>query len=120
MSLRPLKHYKGSCHCGAVRFEIETDCPELTTCDCSICRRKNALMVKVHESQFALHAGADALSEYQFHTRTAQHYFCKVCGIYPFHRKRVTPDFYGVNVFCLEDFDPADIPVRPTVGAGMK
>jgi hypothetical protein len=40
--LRPMQKYVGSCHCGAVRFEIETDFPELTTCDCSICRRKNA------------------------------------------------------------------------------
>lgn len=34
-------------------------------------------------------------SEYQFHTKTARHFFCKVCGIYPFHRKRVTPDNLG-------------------------
>jgi hypothetical protein len=34
-------------------------------------------------------------------------------------RKRVTPDFYGVNVFCLEDFDPTGITVRATVGKGM-
>ena len=36
-------------------------------------------------------------------------YNIKVCGIYPFHRKRVSPDHYGVNVFCLEGFDPAGI-----------
>ena len=52
-------------------------------------------------------------------THTARHFFCKVCGIYPFHRKRVTPDHFGVNVYCLEDFDPSGIPVRRTVGAGM-
>lgn len=40
-------------------------------------------------------------------------------GIYPFHRKRVTPDFYGINVNCLEGFDAEGIPVRATVGAGM-
>ena len=102
-----------------MRFEIESDFPELTTCDCSICRRKNALMVKVHERDFRLLAGDDALTDYRFHTHTATHYFCKVCGIYPFHRKRVTPDHYGINVFCLEGFDPAGIPVRATVGAGM-
>ena len=119
MSERPVQKYRGSCHCGAVRFEIETDFPELTTCDCSICRRKNALMVKVHESAFTLLSARDALSEYQFHTRTARHFFCRICGIYPFHRKRVTPDYYGVNVFCLEEFDPTGIPVRATVGAGM-
>ncbi|AEH13736.1 GFA family protein [Shewanella baltica] len=114
-----MKSFNGSCHCGAVRFEIMSDFPELTTCDCSICRRKNALMVKVHQSQFKLLEGADSLTRYQFHTCTAQHYFCNVCGIYPFHRKRVTPDFFGINVFCLEGFEPSDIPVRATVGAGM-
>ena len=116
---RPLRTWSGSCHCGAVRFEIDTDFPELTMCDCSICRRKNALMVKVHESHFRLLDGDDALTEYQFHTRTARHFFCRVCGIYPFHRKRVTPDFLGINVHCLHDFDPAGIPVRQAVGAAM-
>jgi hypothetical protein len=116
---RPLRTYRGRCHCGAIAFEIETDFPELTTCDCSICRRRNALMVKVHESRFRLLAGVDALVEYRFHTRTARHFFCGTCGIYPFHRKRVTPDHYGVNVFCLDDFDPAGIPVRATTGAAM-
>ena len=111
--------YRGSCHCGSVQFEIETDFPELTTCDCSICHRKNALMVKVHESKFTLLSGAESLTEYRFHTGTARHYFCKTCGIYPFHRKRVTPDFYGINVFCLEGFDPEGIPVRATIGKGM-
>jgi hypothetical protein len=120
MGSRAMRKYRGSCHCGAVTFEIETDFPELTTCDCSICRRKNALMVKVHERQFTLLTGAEALTEYRFHTMTACHFFCRICGIYPFHRKRVTPDFLGINVYCLQDFDPAGIPVRPTVGATMK
>src|ERR1700760_1585927 len=119
MADREVRTYRGRCHCGAVSFEIESDFPELTTCDCSICRRKNALMVKVHESCFQLLGGADALTLYQFHTHTAEHYFCRHCGIYPFHRKRVTPDFYGINVFCLEGFDPAGIPVRATDGKGM-
>ncbi len=119
METRSMQKVFGSCHCGAVQFEIDTDFPELTTCDCSICRRKNALMVKVHESHFKLLAGEDSLSEYQFHTKTARHFFCKICGIYTFHRKRITPDYLGINVFCLHDFDPNGIPVRQTVGADM-
>jgi hypothetical protein len=119
MGERAETRHEGSCHCGAVRFAIVTDFPELTTCDCSICRRKNALMVKVHESAFTLLAGEEQLGSYQFHTHTAVHHFCKVCGIYPFHRKRVTPDYFGINVFCLEDFEPDGIPVRQTVGKGM-
>jgi hypothetical protein len=119
MASRALQKYIGTCHCGAVRFEIETNFPELTMCDCSICVRKNALMVKVHESQFKLLAGAESLTEYQFHTKTARHYFCKVCGIYPFHRKRVTPDNLGINVHCLHEFEPTGIPIRRAVGKAM-
>ena len=119
MDNRSVRKYRGSCHCGAVSFEIETDFPELTTCDCSICRRRNALMVKVHESRFKLRTGEDSLTEYRFHSMTACHFFCKICGIYPFHRKRITPDYLGINVFCLHNFDPAGIPVRQTIGATM-
>ena len=117
---RPMQKYRGSCHCGAVTFEIETDFPELTMCDCSICRRRNALMVKVHEDRFRLLSGEGELSEYRFHTRTARHFFCRTCGIYPFHRKRVTPDYLGINVHCLVDFEPVGIPVRRATGAAME
>ena len=119
MKSRIKQSYDGQCHCGAVKFRIRTDFHELTTCDCSICRRKNALMVKVHEDDFNLLAGQDALSLYQFHTHTAKHYFCKICGIYPFHRKRMAPDSYGINVFCLEGADLSGVPVRATDGVGM-
>lgn len=111
--------YHGSCHCGAVRFEIDVEITELTTCDCSLCVKKNALMTKVHESRFALLVGADALAEYRWNTKIARHFFCSRCGIYTFHRKRAQPDHYGVNVFCLDGFDPAAVPVRRTEGAGM-
>lgn len=76
-------------------------------------------MVKVHESAFTLLSGGDFLAAYQFHSLTATHYFCRQCGIYPFHRKRVTPDHFGINVFCLDGFDPTGVPVRATGGALM-
>ncbi len=114
-----MKTFKGSCHCQLVQFEIDTDSPELTTCDCSICTRKNALMVKVHEDQIRILSGEGSLTTYTFNTNTAQHYFCSTCGIYPFHRKRVSPDYFGVNVHCLEGFDSSNINIRATDGRGM-
>jgi len=111
--------YHGSCHCHAVTFSIQSDVEEFLTCDCSICRKKNALMLKVHESQISILTGAESLSTYQFHTNTAEHYFCSICGIYPFHKKRVTPDHYSVNVFCLSDIEIEGVPVRATIGADM-
>ncbi|MEJ0058876.1 MAG: GFA family protein [Terricaulis sp.] len=111
--------YSGSCHCGAVQFEIDAEITEITTCDCSLCAKKNALMTQVHESQLAIRAGEDALTLYQWNTHIARHYFCRVCGIYPFHRKRSAPDHYGVNVRCLADFDPASVSVRHAHGKEM-
>ncbi len=111
--------YQARCHCGAVRFTIRTDWPELTQCDCSICRMKNALMVMVHESELELLAGAESLSEYRFHTQTARHFFCKHCGIYTFHRKRLFPDHYGVNVQCVQDVDLQGMTPRMARGATL-
>jgi hypothetical protein len=76
-------------------------------------------MTTVHESRFKLLAGADKLSLYQWNAKIARHYFCGVCGIYPFHRKRSMPDHYGINVRALDDFDPAGMPVRAAEGKGM-
>ena len=111
--------WSGSCHCGAVRFEVSAQIDELTTCDCSLCVKKNAVMAKVYEDALTVTAGEEALSLYQWNTRRAKHYFCNRCGIYTFHRKRSAPDHYGVNVFCLDNFDVASMPVRATEGASM-
>ncbi|WP_338829239.1 GFA family protein [Bradyrhizobium sp. 27S5] len=111
--------YQGSCHCGAVTFRIDAEIDELTTCDCSLCRRRNALMTKVHESELVILGGQDLLSIYVWNTNRAKHFFCSRCGVYTFHRKRAAPDHYGVNVFCLEDFDVGAFRVRATDGEGM-
>ena len=111
--------YAGSCHCGAVRFRVDTPITELTTCDCSLCVKRNALMTKVPEKALTVIAGEDALTLYEWNTRRAKHYFCRHCGIYVFHRKRAAPDHFGVNVFCLDGVDPTSFPIRATEGANM-
>ena len=111
--------YRGSCHCGAVQFEIETEITDLYTCDCSLCRKKNALMTTVHEDKFELLAGADRLTLYQWNAKIARHFFCSSCGIYQFHKKRAMPDHYGINVRCLDGFDAEGMPVRRADGKTM-
>lgn len=114
-----MPRYQGACHCGAVQFEIDTDIAETTMCDCSLCTKKNARMTAVPESALTILKGADALALYRWNTGVAKHYFCKTCGIYPFHRKRSAPDHYGINVFCLEGFDPASVPFRQAEGKSL-
>lgn len=114
-----MKTYRGSCHCGAIVFEIDTEFTEFTKCDCSLCTKKNAVMTKVHESQFRLIAGEQKLGAYRWNTGIAKHHFCKVCGIYTFHRKRVTPDFLGVNIHCLDTADILNVPTVLVDGRSM-
>ncbi len=111
--------HAGSCHCGGVRFTIAHDPAELTTCDCSLCVKRNAVMAKVPEAALRIEAGEELLALYEWNTKRAKHHFCRRCGIYVFHRKRAAPDHFGVNVFCLDGFDPTSLPVRATEGVGM-
>jgi hypothetical protein len=109
----------GSCHCGTVKFRVDGPFTELTTCDCSLCVKRNAVMAKVPERALTILEGEAALTLYEWNTRRAKHYFCRRCGIYTFHRKRAAPDHFGVNVHCLDGFDASSLPVRATEGANM-
>ena len=68
-----MKTYHGSCHCGAVAFEVEADLAVLTRCTCSICSKKGGLFCYVPPEQFRLLRGDDALTLYQFNTGAAKH-----------------------------------------------
>lgn len=105
----------GSCHCGAVRFEVRTALEPAIRCNCSLCRRKGAVMSPAFAAgELRILQGEDALTLYQFNTRTAKHYFCKHCGIYPFHQTRKDPLRWRANIGCLEgiDLDVRDVPVN--------
>ena len=80
---------KGSCHCGAVKFSVDSHTPyPYMRCYCSICRKTAG------GGGFAINLGADAanlkiegednISVYQAkldgETSPAQRNFCKVCG----------------------------------------
>lgn len=110
---------KSTCHCNAV--ELALDVPDLPEgiinprrCTCSICQRKGTVVSSVPLDRLTVVRGKDKLSLYQFNTRTAEHYFCSICGIYTHHRRRSNPNEYGVNVGCIEGADPysLDVPVN--------
>ena len=83
-------------------------------CNCSICRRKGAIVASVPLSAIRIVRGREVLKLYQFNTMTAKHYFCCNCGIYTHHQRRSNPEQYGFNVGCLEGVNPFDIPHVPT------
>ncbi|QEM82636.1 GFA family protein [Halomonas binhaiensis] len=108
--------HRATCHCGAI--ELELDLPDGIVsprrCDCSICRRKGAVVASVPLNGIHIVKGEEHLKLYQFNTHTAKHYFCSNCGIYTHHQRRSSPNEYGYNVGCLEGVNPFDIPDVPT------
>ena len=109
--------HRASCHCGAVVLELAL--PEgivdARRCNCSLCRRKGAIMGAIALAGLRVVQGAESLRLYQFNTRTAKHYFCAICGIYTHHQRRSNPAQYGYNLACLEGVNPfelGEVPLR--------
>jgi hypothetical protein len=95
-----------------VRFEVRSVLTEVTVCNCSICTAKGYLHLIVPREQFRLLAGAEELSTYRFGSMTAQHHFCRHCGVASFYVPRSHPDGIDVNVRCLDGVDVTTLRVR--------
>lgn len=95
--------YRGSCHCGAVTFEVQApEAIEVERCNCSICSKSGFLHLIVPLSAFKLLSGKDSMTTYRFNTGVAKHTFCSICGIKPFYTPRSNPDGIDINVNCLD------------------
>lgn len=96
---------EGGCHCGAVRFTAQVPNPPIPAldCNCSVCLMTGFLHVVVPHEKFELVTGRDALTSYRFGTGTAEHIFCRFCGVKSFYQPRSHPDAWSVNANCLDE-----------------
>ena len=105
------------CHCGGVEAEVSlpNGLKNFVRCNCSICKKKGIIMVnKIGLNDLKITKGEKLLKLYQYHSKTAKHYFCSVCGIYTHHKPRSNPNSYCVNAGCLEGVNPfelKDVPI---------
>jgi len=108
--------HTATCHCGCVEIQLSlpNGLENLRRCDCSLCRRRGAIVASVPLSGIKIVKGEECLVNYQFNTKTAKHYFCKACGIYTHHQRRSNPEQYGFNVACLEGINPLKLEGIPT------
>ncbi|WP_308516218.1 GFA family protein [Sphingomonas flavescens] len=95
---------EGGCHCGAVRFfaDINEEPVPALDCNCSVCRMTGFLHIVVPHEKFDLLTGRDALTSYRFGTGTADHLFCRHCGVKSFYQPRSHPEAWSVNAHCLD------------------
>jgi len=100
----------GACHCGAVQFTVTLTegFASARRCTCSICRMRGAVALTSTPADFQITQGEDFLATYRFNTKTAEHHFCTVCGIYTHHKRRSNPKQLGVNAACIEGVSPFD------------
>jgi len=95
--------YNGSCHCGAILFEVDAPAEILCyDCNCSVCSKSAYLHLIVPASRFRLIRGQENITTYTWNTGVAKHTFCSTCGIKPFYIPRSNPDGFDVNVRCLD------------------
>ena len=84
---------------------------ELLDCNCSICAKTGYLHLIVPHDHFTLVSGAEQLRPYRFGTGTAEHLFCRTCGIKSFYQPRSHPDAWSVNFRCLDPGHVLDVTV---------
>jgi len=98
------KVFRGSCHCGAVSYEVRTALDQMMDCNCSRCKRLGSVLQPAAAADFTLLSGTERLKPYRFHTRAIEHLFCSECGIQSFARGTDAEgrDMVMINVNCLE------------------
>ena len=107
---------RASCHCGAVVIEayLPQGLASAKRCNCSFCRRRGAAAVTAKTASVRILQGSENLSRYTWGTHTAQHNFCKTCGIYTHHQRRSDPAETGINLGCIEGVLPNMLEPIPT------
>ena len=110
--------HKGSCHCGAVQFEVEGDIQGAIMCNCSMCHRKGAPLWFVPREKLRFTKGEETLKEYLFNKHVIRHRFCPTCGI---HTNGEGKDPKGnpmaaINLRVLEDVDLEKVAITPYDG----
>lgn len=116
-----MQTFFGQCHCGANRFKVEALVDHLRMCDCSVCRRRGALIFRVAPNAIQFLTSFDNLICYRWGSGTGADYFCSSCGILPFRtpsaptlaeREAGVLSFSGwaVNARCIDDLDLDALP----------
>lgn len=115
--------YQGSCHCGGVAFELEAErIEEAMDCNCSMCRRRGALLAFFPREALTLMTPESGLAHYSFNRHAIEHHFCPTCGIAPYSEGRDPRSgqaMAAVNIRCLPEVDLSALKVTPVDGASF-
>ncbi|KIL62555.1 hypothetical protein M378DRAFT_128738 [Amanita muscaria Koide BX008] len=111
----PQSTYKGSCHCGQVKYEVDLAADsakwEVGKCNCTICHKKGYLsMIAPDVKSFKLlsPSSIDEVGDYSYGSKAMHHRFCKNCGTSTFARGNIEAlggDFIMINIQTVDNVD---------------
>lgn len=106
--------YRGSCHCGRVRFEAEGTVDSGLACNCSMCSRRGSLLWFIPRDKLKLLSQEEDAASYFFHKHVIRHRFCPQCGIHVYGEAPAPSgqQMAAINIRVLEDFDLDSVPVK--------
>jgi hypothetical protein len=76
------------------------------------------LHVMVPHERFELLSGREAIANYRFGTGTAEHLFCRHCGVKSFYQPRSHPGAWSLNANCFDE--PLDLKIEHFDGANWE
>jgi hypothetical protein len=113
--------HTGSCHCGAVAFEVDGEIDGGLACNCSMCSRRGSLLWFVPRTALRLTTPEADAGTYTFNRHVIRHRFCPKCGIHAFG-EGTDPQgnaIAAVNLRCLEGLDLDAVTVRHFDGRSL-
>jgi hypothetical protein len=107
---------EATCHCGAVHIEVETAPAQVTSCNCSICRRTGVLCTYYTLAQVRISGETDT---YQWGDRDITFHRCKTCGCQTHWWPNIAIDRVGVNARLMPPEVLGATTIRKFDGAAM-
>lgn len=117
LSIGIVEVMRGSCHCGALTFELFGAAAEaiaVRACTCEFCRIRRARWTSVPTGRVVLAGRPDAAIRYRFGTRTADFVLCGRCGVHVAATCEIDGSLYAVlNVDCIAAARDAALAEQP-------
>ncbi len=104
---------RGSCLCGAVKYEVDGDLGPIVCCHCSMCRKAQgtafATNAPVEAARFRIIQGEEALRAYSS-SPGKRRCFCSICGSPIFSKRDGHPGVIRLRIGTLD----SKIAAKPT------
>lgn len=104
--------HRGSCLCGSIVYELDSDLKAIVNCHCRFCRKAHgaafATVLFVPFSRVTLVAGAELIEKYHVENLNADRCFCRKCGTRLYSHQPSS----GMTSLAVASLD-VDVPLRP-------